>query len=77
MIRKTFRFLIGLFYISEELFKVRSSLPSSPISMPVHVQTQIKETGPPYWLSPQPIADDMAELRGQKVGAPPEHRDAQ
>ena len=64
MIRKTFRFLIGLFYISEELFKVRSSLPSSPFSMPV--VTQIKETGPPYWLSPQPLADDMAELRGQK-----------
>jgi len=57
------------------LSKVRSSLPSSPISMPVHVQTQIKETGPPYWLSPEPLADDMAELRGQKAGAPPEDRD--
>jgi len=39
------------------------------------VVTQIKETGPPYWLSPQPLADDMAELRGQKVGASPDDLD--
>ena len=64
MLGKSFRIFHWFIYISEELLLIRSSLPSSPISMPV--ATQIKETGPPYWLSPQPLADDMAELRGQK-----------
>ena len=43
--------------------------------MPVQLQTQIKETGPPYWVSLEPLADDMAELRGQKAGASTEDLD--
>ena len=39
------------------------------------VQTQIKETGPPYWISLDPFADETAELRGQKAGIPMEDLD--
>jgi len=43
--------------------------------MPVQLQTQIKETGPPYWLSLEPVADASAELRGQKADNPNKNLD--